>query len=202
MGIITLAYDSTFYFLIDCKGGKLLVDAGMAGTLPKFQAELKRYRLDISTIRYVMLTHHHPDHAGILQEVKQLAKAKLIILEKQIPFLENLKAIYAKKGGYTPIRVESSDLVLSEDNRAVLQSIGVAGEILATPGHSPDCVSLLLDSGEAFIGDMNPYYFEDEQAEAESRASWQKLIARGAQTFYPAHGKPAGVEEVRQILGL
>ena len=108
------------------------------------------------TIRFIMITHHHPDHAGLTQEIKQASNARLVIHEKQIPFLENLKAFYAGKGTYEPIRVEASDLILKSPNRAALGQIGVQGEIVETPGHSDDSVSLVLDSGMAFVGDLHP----------------------------------------------
>jgi hypothetical protein len=42
MNILNVGYDSTNYYLIECKVGKLMVDCGWPGTLPKFTAELKR----------------------------------------------------------------------------------------------------------------------------------------------------------------
>lgn len=38
----------------------------------------------------------------------------------------------------------------------------VYGEILWTPGHSDDSVSLVLDSGIAFTGDLQPPLASDE----------------------------------------
>ncbi len=65
--LLTLTYDSTHYYLVNCPGGRLLVDAGMPGSLPKFKAQLKTYGLDFPAISYVLFTHNHPDHAGIVQ---------------------------------------------------------------------------------------------------------------------------------------
>ena len=60
--------------------------------------------------------------------------------------------------------MEKSDLI--SPDRAALQSIGVRGEILETPGHSDDRISLLLDSGVAFIGDLtSPDLAGEEHAE-------------------------------------
>ena len=52
------------------------------------------------------------------------------------PYLKDLAAFYREKGGYVPIRVEKDDFIVSQTNREVLKSIGVVGEMLATPGHS------------------------------------------------------------------
>jgi glyoxylase-like metal-dependent hydrolase (beta-lactamase superfamily II) len=131
--LVTVTIRSTHYYLIDAGQGKLMVDAGWAGSLPALKSQLRRYDIDLPEIRFVMITHHHPDHAGLTQEIKQATNARLIILDKQIPFLENLKAFYAGKDIYEPIRIEAGDLVLKSSNRAVLNRIGVLGEIIETP---------------------------------------------------------------------
>ncbi len=59
-----------------------------------------------------MITHHHPDHAGLAQEIKQASQARFDHPGKPDPFLEELGAFFAGKGEYAPIRVEADDLVL------------------------------------------------------------------------------------------
>jgi glyoxylase-like metal-dependent hydrolase (beta-lactamase superfamily II) len=148
---VTLTINSTHFYLIDCKGGRLLVDAGWA--MPQFTQRLKAYQISFSEIKYVMFTHHHPDHAGLVQNIKDISGAKLIIHEKQIPFLKDLQRYFEKKGGYEPIRVEKGDLITPD--RAVLQSIGIQGEIIETPGHS-DAAFHWFWIAAAFIGDLHP----------------------------------------------
>jgi ribonuclease/clavin/mitogillin len=160
------------------------------------------YEIDLAQIRFVLITHYHPDHAGLAQEIKQASKARLIILEKQIPFLEDLKAFYAGKGTYEPIRVEASDLVLKSSNRAVLNRIGVRGEIIETPGHSDDSVSLVLDSGIAFIGDLHPPDFVQDDAREVTCQSWKKLLRLNVKTVYPGHGNPSQMDTVKRSLAI
>ncbi len=200
--LLTLTYNSTHYYLIDIPGGKLLVDAGMPGSLPKFKAQLKTYRLDFPAIRYVMFTHTHPDHAGIIQEIKNASGAKLIIHEIQVTHLPELRAFAEKKGesDYVPIRIEKGDLVLQTPNHSTLRDLGIPGEVIETPGHSPDSISLVLDSGMAFIGDHPPFPFMDPERDAQWSASWKKLLDSGAQVFYPAHAGPVTVERIKQSL--
>ena len=64
--------------------------------------------------------------------------------------------------------------------------MGITGEIIHTNGHSEDSISLLLDSGEAFIGDLAPEIMlpEDDQA---SKANWEVLKAEGVRKIYTAH---------------
>jgi endoribonuclease LACTB2 len=198
--LVTLTYDSTHYYLIGGRSGKLLVDAGLPGSMPKFKAQLNQYNIRFSEIAYVMMTHHHPDHAGILQEIKNASGAKLIIHEKQVPFLASLAAFYKKKGDYIPIQIEKDDLVITAQNRARLNTVGFQGGLVETPGHSEDSISLVLDSGMAFVGDLNPLYGLDPENEAVIAQSWKKLIDHNAQVFYPAHANPISATEIKQLL--
>jgi endoribonuclease LACTB2 len=195
--LLTLTIRSTHYYLIGIRGGKLLVDAGWE--LPQFKAQMKACKVPFSEIKYVMFTHHHPDHAGLVQQVKDLSGAHLIIHEKQIPYLQFLAAYYEKKGGGEPVRVEKGDLV--SPSRSVLHSIGIDGEIVETPGHSDDSLSLALDSGLAFIGDLTwPEYAPPESYDLVV-ASWKKLLALNVHTFYHSHVSSIPAERLREILG-
>jgi ribonuclease/clavin/mitogillin len=198
--LVTITIRSTHYYLIDALKGKLMVDAGWAGTLPELKSQLRRYDIDLGQIRYIMITHHHPDHAGLTQEIKQACGAHLIIHEKQIPFLEDLKSFYAGKGIYLPIQVDAQDLVLQDLNRGALNAISVQGEIITTPGHSDDSVSLVLDSGMAFIGDLHHPDFVLDEARPATCQSWKKLLSLKAKTIYPAHGNPFHMQDVRGSL--
>lgn len=59
---------------------------------------------------------------------------------------------------------------------------------LYTPGHSDDSVSLLLDDGSVFTGDLTRPEFVGMEDAAVVAASWQLLKERGATRVYPGHG--------------
>lgn len=191
---MTLTLKSTHFFLIDFGNGKLLVDAGWVDLLPRFNAELKNAGVRYDEIKFVMLTHHHPDHAGLIQTVKRLSGARLLIHENQIPYLPALADFYKNTPGFEPVVVTKSDLV--SPDHAALAALGIHGQIVPTPGHSPDSVSLVLDSGLAFIGDLHPPSMVGEESLAETRASWQKLAELKADLIYPAHGNPFTLSQV------
>lgn len=195
--LLTITIRSTHYYIIDTGSTRLMVDAGWAGTLPELKSQLKRYGLDLSSINYLMITHSHPDHAGLAQEIKQAGGARLIILEKQVPFLNELKAFYKKKGEpFVSIQIDPGDLVLKTGSRLELANIGIRGEIIETPGHSDDSISLVLDSGMAFIGDLHPPELMEDTAVDVTTQSWIRLIEAGAHKFYPAHGDPFDADQV------
>ena len=184
--------------MIDTGKGKLLVDAGWDWN--EFSAQLKTYRVQVTDIRYILFTHNHPDHAGLVQQIKELSGAKLLIHTRQIPYLPALEAYAAKKGGILPVRVDKNDLI--SPSRQDLARIGVAGEIVETPGHSEDSISLVLDSGKAFIGDLPLPGLVDEEQLAPTCASWKKLLRLQANTFFHSHTDPFPAERARAMLDM
>jgi glyoxylase-like metal-dependent hydrolase (beta-lactamase superfamily II) len=186
MNIINVGYDSTNFYLLEIKGGKLLIDCGWPGTLPKLMAELKRKGVSVNEIKYLLVTHFHPDHAGIAQELKKLG-IKLILLENQIDFIAPFREYFQGKNlPYVEI-TQNDNLVLKfADSRNFLAGIGIAGELLSTPGHSDDSITLILDEGFAFVGDLHPAFMASE--DQVTRESWDKIYKHKVTKIFPAHG--------------
>jgi glyoxylase-like metal-dependent hydrolase (beta-lactamase superfamily II) len=100
------------------------------------------------------------------------------------------------------------DVVLGDEERS-LDRYGIPGKVIHTPGHSSGSVSIVLEKGEVFVGDlaMNkfplrlspglPIFAEDL---ARLKASWQLLLDHGAKTVYPAHGEPFPADVIRRAL--
>ncbi len=70
---ITVRCRGTNFYLLDCQGGKLLLDAGWPHCLPELKAQVKAAGLKLGDIRYVITTHAHPDHAGLIQALNKCA---------------------------------------------------------------------------------------------------------------------------------
>ncbi len=145
MNIVNVGYSSTNYYAIDIKGGKLLVDCGWPGTLPQFTKVLQRKGIALKEFKYLLVTHFRPDHAGLVQELKNQG-TKLILPECQVdfgvPFAEYFNG---KAFPYIEIRQNDNLVLKLEDSRKFLAGIGLGGEIISTPGHSDDSVTLILD---------------------------------------------------------
>jgi glyoxylase-like metal-dependent hydrolase (beta-lactamase superfamily II) len=186
MNIINVGYDSTNYYIIETKVGKLLVDCGWPGTLPKFMAELKRKGISLKEIKYLLVTHFHPDHAGLVQELKNQG-AKFILLECQLDFIAQLTELFkTKKYPYVEIKQGDSRILKVEESRKFLASLGLNGEILHTPGHSDDSVTLILDEGYAFTGDLHPAFMNID--DEKTRASWEQIHRHKIKRIFPGHG--------------
>lgn len=187
INIVNVGYDSTNYYLLEIKGGKLLIDCGWPGTLPKFTAELKRKGVSIKEIQYLLVTHFHPDHAGITQDLKKLG-IKLILLESQVGFVAPFADFFKGKNlPYLEITQRDNLNLKFENSREFLASIGLDGEIISTAGHSEDSVTLILDNGFAFTGDLHPRFMVSEEDQV-TQQSWDKIYQHKITRIFPAHG--------------
>ncbi|MCX5969927.1 MAG: hypothetical protein NTV14_00155 [Coprothermobacterota bacterium] len=55
-------------------------------------------------------------------------------------------------------------------------SIGLQGEIVSTPGHSADSISVVLDEGIAFTSDLlSPFMVSPGEA-GSAEESWNKCV--------------------------
>lgn len=187
MNIVNVGYDSTNYYVLGANDNRLLVDVGWPGTLPKLLAMLKRKDIAMEEIGYLLITHYHPDHAGLAQEVKAKG-VRLLVLEQQLAAIPILKSYMKPINPYVEITLHDNLQLTTSESRAFLQSIGIVGEIVSTPGHSDDSVTLVLNEGAAFTGDLPPPGFVDESASDIVQQSWNKLRAQHTHTIYPGHG--------------
>lgn len=138
-------------------------------------------------ICYALATHYHIDHAGLAQELK-LAGVALIVIDIQVPHIPLMKQFTKSQDHYVDIASDGNVIISTTESRDLLARAGIPGEILHTPGHSDDSVSLLLDDGSAFTGDLTPEELAWGEAENLVKTSWQHLREKGASHIYPGHG--------------
>ncbi len=187
MNIVNVGYDSSNYYILGQGRTKLLVDVGWPGTLPKLMANLARKGILFSDLRYLLVTHYHPDHAGLAQELKNKG-VRLIVIESQVDAIPMLIKWMKPINHYVEITPHTNLVQSVGASRAFLGSIGIPGEIVTTPGHSDDSVTLVLDEGIAFTGDLTLPGFATEETRETVLQSWDKLRSLHVKTVYPAHG--------------
>jgi ribonuclease/clavin/mitogillin len=194
VNVVNVGYRSTNYWVVSAGTSRLLVDLGWPGTMGKMRLNLKRMDVPITEVRYGLATHYHIDHAGVAQELK-LAGIPLLVLDVQVPAIPLMKTWIKPQNQYLEITMHNNLVISCDESRALLEGIGIPGEILHTPGHSDDSVSLLLDDGSAFTGDLTPpknIGLEDPEV---VQRSWQLLRERGAKRVYPGHGPIRSINE-------
>ena len=185
--VVNVGYRSTNYYVVSTGSSRLLVDLGWPGTFGTMRATLERKGIPLGEVRYGFATHYHMDHAGLAQELK-MAGVPLLVADVQVSAIPLLRKWMKSADEFVDIALNDNVVVSSAESRRTLATIGIGGEFVHTPGHSDDSVSLLLDNGFAFTGDLTyPSMVGAEGAEVVER-SWQSLRDRGATTVYPGHG--------------
>jgi glyoxylase-like metal-dependent hydrolase (beta-lactamase superfamily II) len=185
--IVNVGYRSTNYWVVSAGTSRVLVDLGWPGTMGIMLANLKRMDVLLDEIRYGLATHYHIDHAGLAQELKQ-AGVPLLVLDTQVGAIPQMKTWTKPQDRFVDIIMHDNVMIAFHESRSVLEGIGIPGEILHTPGHSDDSISLLLDDGSVFTGDLTPPDFIGVEDASVVSASWRLLRERGAKRVYPGHG--------------
>lgn len=194
--ITPIRYDATNTYLISGKNGSVLFDTGWAGTFPLLCKTLGEKKLRLQDINYLLISHFHPDHMGIAQ---QLANFGVTIAAPQLQreFLHFSDNIFErqKNCGFVPIDDSKVCFFELDKSREFLSELGISGEILHTPGHSDDSISLWLDDERALlVGDLPPLYELEMHKGTLVGESWDKLLALKPKTVYYAHAKTAELE--------
>lgn len=185
--IVNVGYRSTNFWVVSAGRNRLLIDLGWPGRAAALFANLDRMGVPLSEIRYGLATHYHIDHAGAAQDLK-LRGVPLLVMEEQVYAIPLMKQWIKPADGYTEITTHDNVVIATSDSRAFLAEMGIAGEILRTPGHSDDSVSLVLDMGCAFTGDLTLERMVSKEDPEVVARSWQMLRDRGVTTIYPGHG--------------
>jgi glyoxylase-like metal-dependent hydrolase (beta-lactamase superfamily II) len=198
----------------------VFIDGGAPGGIRSFVTHMQRLNIDPRSIELILLTHGHWDHIACLSALRAMTGAKVAIHHRDQPFVESgmppfprgvnaygramsalAKALIHPK--LPPVKVER----VIGDEGMTLEEYGIPARVIYTPGHSMGHVSILLEDGNAFVGDMamNDWYLrltpglpilaEDIGMVVES---WKKILPGGIKRIYPAHGADFPVEIIHK----
>lgn len=168
-----------------------MIDTDFPGTLYRLMNLLNQHNIKISDIKYLIVTHFHPDHAGIAQDLKNLG-IRLILHECQVAFIDNLNNFYKKNNqfNFTDILPEGNIVISSKESRDFLKSMGIEGEIIQTPGHTDDSISLIIDGCCAFTGDLPEFSLMEAYNDQTIKNSWKLIKNYKITKIFPGHGNP------------
>ena len=187
--MIKLRYGNTNTFYIAGAKGGLLIDTDYAGTLPQFFKAIKTACIDISDISYMLATHYHPDHIGIVSELQKLGVTLLIVdvQHSSVHFADDI-FFRDKRLNYKPIDENVAKVISCAESRSFLCSIGISGEIIYTPSHSEESVSILLDDGNCIAGELETV---DYQAAYDHnprlKSDWEQIMSYHPKRILSAH---------------
>jgi glyoxylase-like metal-dependent hydrolase (beta-lactamase superfamily II) len=166
----------TNVYLLACRDGYLQIDTGYAHDYPAYCRALRRLHVDVTQVKALLLTHHHDDHAGFLNDLCRATDLTIIAhqeaetllgvgnndlthgggyVSKTVELLAGLKKRFDPRWtlSFPVFRLRPHDVRILADNDSLLRGLGLAGRIVTTPGHTIDHLSLVLDNGDTFAGD-------------------------------------------------
>lgn len=165
--VIPISLSVAKAFLIK-ETGSILVDTGTPDNEDKILKKLNEKGIAPKTIRLIIITHGHYDHLGSAFALREITGAPIVMhksdaesartgdsqklkgrgwLGKLAAPLMNFNK--TEKPRFTPFE---PDIVIEGEMN--LESYGISGKILPTPGHTPGSISIGLASGEVIIGDL------------------------------------------------
>lgn len=230
MDYIKLDLGITKVYLLPINEGYILVDTGYEKDYKKFIRLLNKNSIDISQIKYLFITHYHDDHAGFAARLKKEHSIPLIVqnisagllskgdsdgqeaenaITKRIEFIFNIFSIFHNGFKYPPVFIDEDDIIIDGDNKIVLRNLNLDADIIYTPGHTCDSMSIICDDGTAFVGDacMNMFNFLGANYRpiyytnlSKMYQSIEKIISLGAKKIVPSHGKEFDVLKLLDML--
>jgi len=173
-------------YLVKINDFYVAIDAGWPGCIREYRDALKAYNIKPDKIKYLIVTHFHPDHAGMIENIKKFG-ASFILFEHQVPYIEVMENMLRKDRSYLPLDMNSNIVLTIDEAESFFKENNIPAQVIKTLGHSDDSISVVFQDGTAFIGDLySPdLVMEDDD---KSKQSWRELKRKGAKAIYPAHG--------------
>ncbi len=186
--MIRLKYGNTNTFFLKGTNSGLLFDTDYAGTRADFYKTIKQNGIAVKDIEYVLASHYHPDHMGLISDLMKQG-VKLLVVDVQQHLIHYSDDIFTRdKIPCSPIDETLATVISSEKSREFLSHIGINGEIIHTPSHSEDSISLVLDDGDCFVGDLEPLeYLEAYEENAHLKSDWERILSFAPKRVFYAH---------------
>ena len=218
--IITLPLSiSNAYLLLGDR--PVLIDAGAPKDGDRLVAALRRHSITPKDLSLIALTHGHTDHTGAVAAVAA-GGAPVAISATDAPLLQSgangvlpptgpagvmLRPLVRRTTftGFTP------QIQLKGPQR--LDDYGVGAEMVPVGGHTPGSFVVLLDDGDAVVGDLirggfasgriRPSYplrhfFTEDRA--GNRAAVRRVLDHNPAHIFAGHGGPLAATDVRRRL--
>lgn len=208
--------------------GTVLIDTGMAGQGQALLDGLTGAGIEPGDIRLIVITHGHVDHFGNARFLRERSKAPVPILVHSLDADKVRNGDLEFPGSFNFLgtvfsavfrafqRVSSflgaegfdcrlePDIVI--DGEFDLSPFGVRGRVIHTPGHTRGSVSVILETGDAVIGDMlgNPLKPSRPALPLWGsdlpllKKSVRKVMGFRPKLIHPSHVKPFTLEALER----
>jgi glyoxylase-like metal-dependent hydrolase (beta-lactamase superfamily II) len=219
-GVHRLATRYTNWYLLEAGGRLTVLDAGLPGDWRDFSSALARLGHEPADIDAVLITHHHPDHAGNAERLRSSYGSRVLSHPADSPYLRGERRLSRRRvvrflwhpwyvvymlhllaNGVTRVPA-----VAQLDDFADGDVLDVPGSphVVHAPGHTAGSCALfvenrsLLFSGDALVtldmtrGRTGPQIIRGPHTEDSDLAmeSLETLAATNAEKVLPGHGEP------------
>jgi glyoxylase-like metal-dependent hydrolase (beta-lactamase superfamily II) len=190
VGVLPLRLGFVKAFLLRGAGKHVLIDTGTKGQLPAITGRLDRDGVGLKDIGLIVVTHAHPDHTGSLADVAEATGAKVLA--------HRLEADHM---------CTSPDVVVEDE--LDLHQYDVRAQVIWTPGHTRGSLSVMLESGEAVVGDLvlprfmafgPPAIAFWSASREDSLASIRKVLDLKPSIILASHGGPYRPEALARLV--
>jgi metallo-beta-lactamase class B len=128
-------------FIIDSGDGLVMLDTGCGDEdAAMMVADIKKLGLDPSAIKLIFISHEHFDHYGGVRYLKKYVCPDAKVAMSLVGW--NLLQTVPSEWAYVGSRPESADIFLIDGMKIRLGNARI--QIVATPGHSPGCLSFII----------------------------------------------------------
>ncbi len=196
--------DAAVYLV--CSGKEAaLIDAGTGKGYKKVIQNISKSGADLSSVKYLFLTHCHYDHIGGAEKIRELTGCKIVAHELDAEYIENGDSDVTAASWYNsylePVKVDIKVNGNSRDFRVGDLDL----HFYHTPGHSPGSSVLTVISdgqlvlfGQDVHGPLNDMLLSSRK---DYLASLAFLISLEADILCEGHfGVYKGKEEVRDFI--
>jgi metallo-beta-lactamase class B len=189
-------------YLITTPEGHILVNAGLAESVPLIQQSIAKLGFKFSDVKILLISHAHFDHVAGAARIKELTGAKYVVMDADAPVVESggkEDFFYGKTPDnlYPPAKV---DRVVHDGDTVKLGDTVLTARL--TPGHTKGCTTWTLrvpDGGKSYdvviVGspNVNPgYKLVDNAAYPQVASDYEKgfrvLRSLHCDVFLGAHG--------------
>ncbi|BDP41793.1 MBL fold hydrolase [Deinococcus aetherius] len=190
-------------YLLQTDEGPLLVDSGLAGTREKVLHWARE-----AGVKAVLLTHHHPDHAGGARFLWESLGLPMYAHPLDLPYLTGETP---RPTLPVPVIGRFLSFPVPPVPRAALQTLDegdtlMGWQVVHLPGHTPGQIGLLRDGvlvaadaiasrrGQAVMG---PPFFTADMAQAHRTV--RKIADLAPREVYVGHGPVTTADAVRAL---
>ena len=196
-------------YLITTPQGHILVNAGLAASVPDIQKSVEALGFKFSDVKILLISHAHYDHDAGAARIKELTGAKYMVMDVDVPVVESggkEDFFYGqrKEMRYPAAKVER---VLHDGDTVSLGGVVLTAHL--TPGHTKGCTTWTMkvqDGGKSYdvviVGSPNVnegYKLVNNaaypQIASDYERGFQVLKSLPCDVFLGAHGDYYGMEE-------